>query len=155
MYNSANEKLITLAKKIVKAGKDIAKDEINKEYCAAHSSDGTITVISDSGFEAILIGNDERGSRDGYMYLYFKNTSQTNSFPSSKAIAKLLMQVVLEFPLPQGKGTAAYHDWPEYGGIPKQLHYFSELVQTFAGLTKQEYGQLAASVTPRQTDTAK
>ncbi|CUP97906.1 Uncharacterised protein [uncultured Flavonifractor sp.] len=140
----ADKKLLSLAEKIAKAGKIIAGDSINKNYLVFHNLRGEITVTSDSGFEAILIGNTERGSRDGFMYLFFKNTAQQNSYPSVDKIAASLRQVVLEKRLPEGEGKATYHDWKEYGGMERQLRYFSELVCELAGITPQEVSCISA-----------
>lgn len=138
ILGEADKKLLSLAEKIAKAGKIIAGDSISKDYLVFHNLRGEITVTSDSGFEAILIGNAERGSRDGFMYLFFKNTPQRNSYPSVYEIAALLRLVVLGKRLPEGEGKAAYHDWEEYGGMERQLRYFSELVCELAGITPQE-----------------
>lgn len=64
ILGEADKKLLSLAEKIAKAGKIIAGDSISKDYLVFHNLRGEITVTSDSGFEAILIGNAERGSRD-------------------------------------------------------------------------------------------
>ena len=129
---------MSLAREISRAGKNIAGDAINKDYHVVSNLHGEITVTSDSGFEAITIGNVEPGNRDGFMYLFFQNTSKRNSYPSAKKIAALLRQVVQGERLPEGEGKATYHDWEKYGGMEQQLSYFSKLVCELAGITPQE-----------------
>lgn len=134
----ADKKLLSLAQEISRAGKHISEDAINKDYHVVYNLHGEITVTSDSGFEAIAIGSVIPGNRDGFMYLFFRNTPKRNSYPSAKKIAALLRQVVLGKRLPEGEGNAAYHDWEEYGGMEQQLSYFSKLVCELAGITPQE-----------------
>lgn len=124
--------VLNLARSIKKAGKEIANDEINKIYYLEPQVKDSITVESDSGFEAIVIGNTGRAG-SGYMYLYFKNTPVRNSFPSSAAIAKLLKQVIRKERLEIGEGKAAYYDWSEFGSLESQMEYFSKIVSRMAG----------------------
>lgn len=142
---AADQKLMKLAKKISRAGKEIARDEINKEFQVVHGIHGEISVISDSGFEAVMIGDVAPGNGNGFMYLFHKNTPIRNSFPSAEKIAALLRQVVLKHRLPEGEGAAAYHDWPEYGGMDRQICYYSELVCGLAGISPQELSCLLAA----------
>lgn len=139
----ADRKLLSLAQEISRAGKYIAEDSINKDYHVVCNLHGEITVTSDSGFEAITIGSVKPGNRDGFMYLFFRNTPKRNSYPSVKKIAALLWQVVLGKRLPEGEGKAAYHDWEEYGGMERQLNYFSKLVCELAGITPQEVSYMS------------
>lgn len=111
-----DKKILELAKDISKAGKEIARDSINKDYVIGYGRN-QITVTSDSGYEAIQIG-DTRGN-DGYMSLYTNNTEKRNSFPTVKEIIKLLEAVANKERLPEGEGKAAYHDWEMFGGIDK------------------------------------
>lgn len=122
------KKIENLAKKIARAGRVISKDNINKYYIVEHCENYEITVTSDSGYEAICIGNTSGNNTDGYMYLYTNNTSKRNSFPNKDVIANLLVKVFEKEKLETGEGKAAYFDWPEYGGIDKQLNYFSKVV---------------------------
>lgn len=125
------KKLTMLAKKIKQAGKKIAEDEINKSYVLDEYEDyGTIIVISDSGFEAILIGNVERNYKYGFMYLYAAESGKRNSFPSIKQIAELLELVLKKEKIPSG----IYHEWDEMNSIEKQLNYFSRIVSRMAGI---------------------
>lgn len=126
-----DKKLLELAKDISKAGKEIAGDKICKDYFIGYGRN-RITVTSDSGYEAILIG--DAGGNDGYMYLYTNNTEKRNSFPSAREIAKLLEAVANKERLPEGEGKAAYHDWEIFGGLEKQLEYFSRVVKNLADL---------------------
>jgi len=137
MDNSINKKIYALAEKISKAGKYIAKDEIGKDYyigCSDLSFEGGIIVTSDSGYEAIYIGDIRSGSTNGYMCLYTNNTPKRNSFPSAAETAELLQKVPNCERLPEGEGKAAYYNQEEYGGIEKQLKYFSEVVKRIAGI---------------------
>lgn len=132
MVNEKN--ILMLAKKISKAGRIIAKDSISKDYNVGSIGSGAIIVRSDSGYEAIYIGNLEGRNTDGYMCLYTNNTPKRNSFPNSEIIAELLEQVVKKEKLETGEGKAMYYDWEEYGGIEKQLNYFSEIVCKLANI---------------------
>lgn len=126
------DKIFMLAKRISKAGKIIAKDDIDKDYTVGNVGSGSIIVTSDSGYEAIYIGNIRGRNKDGYMCLYTNNTPIRNSYPSTEEIAKLLKKVVKKEKLKTGEGKASYYDWEEYGGMEKQLNYFSEIVYNLA-----------------------
>lgn len=130
----SKKNILMLARKIAKAGRIIAKDSISKYYNVGSIGSGTITVKSDSGYEAIYIGNLEGQNTDGYMCLYTKSTPQRNSFPNSETIAELLDKVVKKEKLETGEGKAMYYDWKEFGGIEKQLNYFSEIVCNLANI---------------------
>lgn len=130
--NNIKEKLEKLASDISRAGRVIAKDSINKYYTVAHDGDEGIEVTSDSGFESICIGNVVSKDSRGYMYLYSNNASERNSFPNEKEIAELLEKILNKEKLETGEGKASYFDWKEFGGLDKQLEYFSELVKKFA-----------------------
>lgn len=131
-----NEKLHSLAERITTAGKLIANDHIAKEYNLGNGDTDTIIIKSDSGYEAIYIGNISSESTDGYMCLYSNNTHKRNSFPKTEIIAELLECVVNKSKLITGNGKAAYFDWEEFGGIDKQLEYFSKVVCNMAGITE-------------------
>lgn len=126
-----DKRLLELAKNISKAGKDVARDSKNKDYVIGHGRN-LITVTSDSGYEAILIG--DAGGNDGYMCLYTNNTEKRNSFPAVRKIAKLLEAVANKERLPEGEGRAAYYDWEIFGGLEKHLEYFSRVVKNMADL---------------------
>lgn len=128
-----DKRLLALAKDISRAGREIAHDNINKDYRIGYRRN-MITVTSDSGYEAILIGDAGRSCKDGYMCLYTNNTEKSNSFPSARELAKLLEAVAEGKKLPEGEGKAAYYDWPEFGGMEKQLEYFSRVVKNLADL---------------------
>lgn len=128
-----DKRLLALAKDISRAGKEIAHDNINKDYRIGYGRN-MITVTSDSGYEAILIGDVGRSCKDGYMCLYTNNTEKRNSFPSARELAKLLEAVAERKELPEGERKAAYYDWPEFGGMEKQLEYFSRVVKNLADL---------------------
>ena len=117
---------------LTNTGRIIAKDHIAKDYYLEGKNYGSIFVTSDSGFEAIVIGDVRPDTGNGFMYLYYQNTDQRNSYPNEKTIAALLRNVLDKERLEEGEGKAAYHDWPEYGGIEKQLTYFSEVVHRMA-----------------------
>lgn len=134
-----------LAKRISLAGKEIARDEINKEIQVVHGVHGEVIVFSDGGYEAIMIGEMTLDKGNGFMYLFHRNTPTRNSFPSAKKIAALLRQVVLKHRLPEGDGAANYHDWPEYGGMDQQICYYSDLVCGLAGINPQELSCLLAA----------
>lgn len=130
-----------LAKQIASAGKIIAADPVAKDYLIipGYGYINNIWVTSDSGFEAIVIGDTCSRNGRGYMYLYYKNTPKRNSFPSPAKIAKLLNGVVEKKPLETGEGKAAYHDWEEYGSLEKQREYFSQVVMDItARLSRKE-----------------
>ncbi len=120
-----------LAKNISKAVKEVARDSINKDYVIGYGRN-RITVTSDSGYEAILIG--DVGGNEGYMCLYTNNTEKRNSFPSARKIAILLEAVANKERLPEGEGKVAYYGWEIFGGIEKQLEYFSRVVKKLADL---------------------
>ncbi|MDF2880244.1 MAG: hypothetical protein K0R54_801 [Clostridiaceae bacterium] len=128
------KELKSLAKEISKAGKIIAKDDISKDYTVWHNQSGSLIVRSDSGYEAIYIGNLVGNNSDGFMCLYTNNTSKRNSYPGVREIAELLLKVINKETLDTGEGKASYFDWKEYGGMEKQLNYFSELVKEIAGI---------------------
>lgn len=130
--NNIKEKIEKLASNISRAGRVISKDSINKYYTVAQDGDDCIEVTSDSGYESICIGNIISKDSKGYMYLYSNNTSERNSFPKEKEIAELLEKVLNKEKLETGEGKASYFDWEQFGGIEKQLDYFSELVKKFA-----------------------
>lgn len=126
-----DSKLRELARDISRAGKEIAYDDICKDYRIGYGRN-VITVISDSGHEAIYIGDIYRSSKEGYMCLYWNNTDKRNSFPGIRQLAKLLEAVANKEKLPEGEGKAAYYDWEEFGGMEKQLEYFSRVVKNLA-----------------------
>lgn len=134
MKNDVLEKLEKLAEKISKAGVNISKDNINKDYIIGNGYADSIVVRSDSGYEAIYIGNIEGDSTDGYMCLYTSNTSTRNSFPKKDVLVKLLTKVLNKEPLEEGEGKASYHDWDRYGKLEKQLDYFSHVVSSISGI---------------------
>lgn len=127
-----NKKLLKLAGDISRAGRDIAYDKICKDYYIGYGRN-LVTVVSDSGYEAIYIG-DSCSCKDGYMCLYTNNTEKRNSFPRVRELAELLKAVSEGEKLPEGEGKAAYYDWPEFGGMEKQLEYFSRVVKNLADL---------------------
>lgn len=142
LYNKEDEteikeKLLALAKKISKAGRSIAQDPIMKEHNIGYSDTDTIIVKSDSGYEGIYIGTMGRSSRDGFMCLYTNSTEERNSFPDTQEIANLLYDVVCQRKLPTGEGWAAYFNWREFGGLKKQLVYFSKVVCKMAGISNR------------------
>lgn len=63
------------------------------------------------------------------MALYRKNTGKRNTYPNSCKIAKLLEKVVAKERLDEGEGKAAYYDWSEFGGMERQLEYFSRVIK--------------------------
>jgi len=128
--NNNIRKLQILAEKISKAGKIIAKDSISKDYFLGNGYTDSIIITSDSGYEAIYIG-DIKGN-NGYMCLYTNNTSKRNSFPNKNVIAELLEKVLKKEKLETGEGKAEYYDWKEFGGMKKQLKYFSKIVKQLA-----------------------
>lgn len=119
-----------LAKRIKQAGKEIAEDHINKDYLLEGTYRDSIVVKSDSGFEAIIIGDRERNNR-GYLYLYYNATPKRNSFPSQTEIARLLKMVAEKQMLGQGKEKSAYCFCT---GVKKddQLEYFANIVKRMA-----------------------
>ena len=119
-----------LAKRIKQAGKEIAKDHINKDYLLECTYRDSIIVKSDSGFEAIIIGDTERDNM-GYMYLYYNATPKRNSFPSQIEIARLLKLVAEKQMLGNGKERSAYCFCT---GVKKetQLEYFANIVKRMA-----------------------
>lgn len=121
-----------LAKQIKYAGKEIAKDNIYKEYLLECTYNDTIIVKSDSGFEAIIIGDTERRDR-GYMYLYYNNTSKRNSYPSQTEVARLLKMVAEKQVLETGEGKAAYC-FCDGVSEDKQLQYFADIVNRMAAV---------------------
>lgn len=127
-----DKRLLDLARDISRAGKEIANDDINKEYRIGYGRN-KIIITSDSGYEAIHIG-DSCSCKDGYMCLYTNNTEKRNSFPRVRELAKLLKAVSEGEKLPEGEEKAAYYDWPEFGGMEKQLEYFSRVVKNLADL---------------------
>lgn len=126
------KELMDLARKISAAGKMISKDSINKFYYLEPGNKDSIYVISDSGFESIVIGDTSSSDSRGYMYLYYNNTSKRNSYPSIKEIARLLEDVFNKTPLETGEGKAAYCNWEQYGNLELQREYFSEIVSRMA-----------------------
>lgn len=128
-----DKKLLELARDISRVGKEIAYDDICKDYRIGYGRN-VITVISDSGYEAIYIGDTCCSCQDGYMCLYTNNTDKRNSFPRIRELAKLLEAVANKEKLPEGEGKAAYYDWEEFGGMEKQLEYFSRVVKSLADL---------------------
>lgn len=131
-----DKKLNKLAKEIARAGQIIARDEIEKEYNLGYSLADTIIVKSDSGYEAIYIGDISKGSTSGYMCLYTNNTEKRNSYPKTDKITELLKNVVAKKKLPTGEGKAAYFDWDEFGGMKKQMDYFSRVICKMAGISR-------------------
>lgn len=103
-------KIVNLAERISAAGKEIARDEINKDYLLEGRYHDTIYVTSDSGYESITIGDTSSRSKKGHMLLYTNNTPRRNSFPSERKIAALLWKVVNKEMLETGEGKAAYWD---------------------------------------------
>lgn len=134
------DNLYELAKQITRAGKIIAADPVAKDYLLIprYGYINNIWVTSDSGFEAIVIGDTNSCNSRGYMYLYHKNTPKRNSFPSATKIAKLLKDVCEKKPLETGEGKAAYYDWEEYGSLEKQRDYFSQVVTDIAAWFKRK-----------------
>ena len=128
-----DKKLLELARDISRAGKEIAYDRICKNYRIGYGRN-IITVTSDSGYEAICIGDTCLPHRKGYMCLHTNNTEKKNSFPRIRELAKLLEAVANKEKLPEGEGKAAYYDWEEFGGMEKQLEYFSRVVKNLANL---------------------
>ena len=119
-----------LAKRIKQAGKEIAYDHINKDYLLECTYRDTIIVRSDSGFEAIIIGDIDRGDM-GYMFLYYNATPKRNSYPSQTEIARLL-KLVAEKQLignENGKSACCF-----CSGVKKeaQLEYFASIVKRMA-----------------------
>ena len=119
-----------LAKRIKIAGADIAKDHVNKDYLLECTYRDTIVVTSDSGFEAIAIGDIGRAEK-GYMYLYHKETPKRNSFPSEKKLASLLKDVADRKILEEGEGKASYHFYKGVS-ISRQVEYFADIVKRMA-----------------------
>jgi len=119
-----------LAKRIKYAGKEIAKDHINKDYLLECTYRDTIIVRSDSGFEAIIIGDIDRNDI-GYMYLYYNNTSKRNSYPTQTELTKLLKSVAEKQMIEEGEGKAAYCF---YDNVDRdtQLEYFANIVKRMA-----------------------
>jgi len=136
MDNNYISKLQKLAEKISKAGSIISKDRISKDYIIGEGYTNSIIVRSDSGYEAIYIGNIDGNNIDGYMCLYTNNTHKRNSFPNKNTIAEFLEKVLKKEKLEIGEGKAAYFDWKEFGGIEKQLNYFSEIIRKLAGINE-------------------
>lgn len=124
----AESKIRCLAKSIRSAGKEIARDSINKDYLLEGRYKDTIYVTSDSGYESIVIGDTSYNTSKGYMLLYTNNTPKVDSFPSVAAITKLLWKVIRKEKLEEGEGKAAYHPWDCYQSIERQLEYFAEVV---------------------------
>lgn len=120
--------LSNLAKKISRAGNIIAKDSIDKIYYLEPGVKDSICVVSDSGFESIVIGNTSSRDSRGYMYLYSNNTPKRNSYPNVKELTQLLEDVLNKKPLETGEGKAAYFNWEQYGSLELQREYFSEIV---------------------------
>lgn len=121
---------INLAKRIKRAGKEIAKDHINKDYLLECTYRDTIIVRSDSGFEAIIIGDIDRSDM-GYMYLYYNNIPKENSYPTQIALARLLKSVAEKQMLEEKEGKAAYYFCED---VEKdiQLEYFANIVRRMA-----------------------
>lgn len=124
---------INLAKRIKRAGKEIAKDHINKDYLLECTYRDTIIVRSDSGFEAIIIGDIDRNDMS-YMYLYYNNTSKENSYPTQTVLARLLKSVAEKQMLEEKEGKAAYCFCED---VEKdiQLEYFANIVRRMAADT--------------------
>lgn len=140
------DKIYELAKRIKEAGRIIAKDDIYKDYYIdGNRSDDTIIVTSDSGYEAIYIGNTFSDSKKSYMCLYTNNASKRNSYPSTKEIARLLVRVAKGEKLPEGEGKAAYFHC-EKDDLQKQLKYFAEVVCKMAGIGVPDYELTEATV---------
>lgn len=135
MDDNTTKKLQILAEKISRAGRIISSDNISKDYIIGDGYAHSIIVTSDGGYEAIYIGNLEGKSTDGYMCLYTKNTPKRNSFPDESTIIKLLSKVLKKEKLKTGEGKAAYYDWEEFGGMEKQINYFSKIVSTLSGIS--------------------
>lgn len=135
MANNYTENLRILAEKISKACSYISKDEISKEYTIGENPNTQIVIKSDSGYEAIYIGNLASKTK-GYMCLYTNNTPKRNSFPTKKTIAGLLEKVLNKEQLEEGEGKAAYFKWKEFGSMKKQLNYYSEIVCKLAAIDK-------------------
>ncbi len=136
MNDEIKNKLRILAKKIKAAGLIISKDYVAKDYTVHKSKLGSIIVTSDGGYEAIYIGNLEGKSTDGFMCLYTNSTPKRNSFPSQTEIQELLFKVMIKERLEEGEGKAGYHNWKEFGGMEKQLNYFSNIVKESAGINE-------------------
>lgn len=119
-----------LAKRIKYAGKEIAKDHINKDYLLECTYRDSIIVKSDSGFEAIIIGDTERDNM-GYMYLYYNATPKRNSYPTQTELTKLLKSVAEKQMIEEGEGKAAYC-FCENVDKDIQLEYFSDIVKRMA-----------------------
>ena len=85
---------------------------------------------SDSGFEAIIIGDIDRNDI-GYMYLYYNNTSKRNSYPTQTELTKLLKSVAEKQMIEEGEGKAAYCF---YDNVDRdtQLEYFANIVKRMA-----------------------
>lgn len=124
---------INLAKRIKRAGKEIAKDHINKDYLLECTYRDTIIVRNDSGFEAIIIGDIDRSDM-GYMYLYYNNTSKENSYPTQTVLARLLKSVAEKQMLEEEEGKAAYY-FCENVEKDIQLEYFANIVRRMAADT--------------------
>lgn len=124
---------INLAKRIKRAGKEIAKDHINKDYLLECTYRDTIIVRSDSGFEAIIIGDIDRSDM-GYMYLYYNNIPKENSYPTQTVLARLLKSVAEKQMLEEKEGKAAYCFCED---VEKdiQLEYFANIVRRMAADT--------------------
>lgn len=134
MNKVTKEQIKKLALNITRAGKVISEDSISKDYTIGDGIKHSIIVTSDSGYEAIYIGNLESKNTDGYMCLYTNNTSIRNSYPSTPEIELLLTDVLIMQKLEIGEGKASYYDWEEYGGMKKQLKYYSNIVSRLAKL---------------------
>lgn len=76
----------------------------------------------------------EGKNTDGYMCLYTNNTPKRNSFPSTNEITELLYKILKKEKLETGEGKAAYFDWKEFGGLDKQLCYFSKVISELSGI---------------------
>ena len=116
-----------LAKKIKQAGAEIAKDSISKVYLVWENEFGSISVVSDSGYESILI-SAAGGKNNPFMYLYSNNTSKRNSFPSQLDIENSLIKIQKKEKLETGEGKANYMKWDEFGTLENQLEIFSKII---------------------------
>lgn len=122
-----------LAEKIKRAGKEIAADHIAKDYLIERTYRNTIIVTSDSGFEAIVVGDFDKC----YVHIYHKCSDRSNTYPSAKKIEKLLQDVAEEKILDCGEGKAMYH-YCDMVSEKIQRKYFADIVKRIADYANRE-----------------
>lgn len=118
-----------IAKDIKKGYNDLRKDKTYKLFHVIWNDKlkmPEITVETDAGFKAIIIGNTGGTLKSrGYMYLFYASEKNV-PFPTIKEIERRLKIVASKEVLTDN--DADYFDWDEYESLEKQREYFSEIV---------------------------